>query len=293
MRIIFDECANYVTEASRKRTYEIGSLINMNKYRISKTALALSFSVVSSSVFAGNVAPVQAPAATLPNPVAVASGSDVSLAFPGTFGIASAVAPVSGSGFVGANYVNLRDGVKGAEGDGSVSAGYSLGNPISGVSVTLSASVTGTDPFGDAGSFSLSASRLLRAGGSSATFVGASSSNLAAWGAGSSEEQFSVYTSHLVGFQAGGVEVPLQLVVGYGTSNTRNAADVLEDGAFAGVGIGMTQNISGSISFTETQVNTGFNVSIPNTSASVTVGVYDVTDNTDRQQFSLSVGYGF
>jgi hypothetical protein len=226
-------------------------------------------------------------------PDSLRSSPTAQLAFPGAFGVPSAVAPVSGSGFVGANYVSPRGGVKGADDDGSVSAGYSFGNPISGVSVTLAASVTGIDPFGDAGSFSLSASRLLRAGGSSATFIGASSSNLASWGGGSDEVQYSIYSSHLVGLQARGVEVPLQLVVGYGTKNTRNAAGVLEDGMFAGIGIGLTQNISGSMSFTETQVNTGFNVSIPNTSASVSFGVYDVTDNTDRQQFSLSVGYGF
>ena len=184
-------------------------------------------------------------------------------------------------------------GVEGADGHGSISAGYSLGNPISGLSVTFSTSITGIDPFGDAGSFSLSASRLLRAGGSSATFVGASGSNLGSWGAGSDDVMYSAYTSHLVGFQARGIEVPVQLVAGYGTKNTRNVADVLEDGAFAGVAIGLTPNISGSISFTETQVNTGFNVSIPNTSASVSFGVYDVTDNTERRQLSLSVGYGF
>jgi hypothetical protein len=242
--------------------------------------------VVSLSATAAWAETVQAPVGVLSSPVA-------SLSFPGVFGVPSAVAPKGGSGFAGLTYVNPRGGIAGSGGDASLSAGYTVGNPVENLSVTFGVSITGIDPFGDAGSFSVSASRLLRAGGSSATFVGASASNLANWGAGSDEPEYSAYVSHLAGVQAGGVEIPLQIVLGYGTNNTRNSAGGLDDGAFAGFGVGIAKNLSASVSFTRTQLNAGLTATIPDTSVSASLGVLDATDRNDRQQVSLSVGFGF
>jgi hypothetical protein len=258
----------------------------MNHTATALTTLALAAGFAATAATAQGVEPIQAPAASLASPSAT-------LSFPGTFGVPSAVAPKGGTGFVGLSYVNPRGGIAGNGGDASISAGYSIGNPVDSVSVTFGVSLTGTQPLGDAGSFSISASRLLQAGGNSATFIGASASNLAKWGAGSNDPNYSVYVSHLTGFGTGGVEVPVQLVAGYGTSNTRNTAGGLDNGAFAGIGVGMTQNLSGSISLTRTQVNTGFTLTVPNTSMSTSIGVLDVADNTNRRQLSVSVGFGF
>lgn len=246
---------------------------------ISSLVVSLSAAVVSAET-------VQAPVGVLSSPVA-------SLSFPGVFGVPSAVAPKGGSGFAGLTYVNPRGGIAGNGGDASLSAGYTVGNPVENVSVTFGLSISGTIPFGDAGSFSVSASRLLRAGGSSATFVGASASNLANWGAGSDDPEYSAYVSHLVGVQTGSVEIPMQLVLGCGTSNTRNSAGGLDDGAFAGLGVGVTENLSASVSFTRTQLNAGVTATIPDTSMSMSLGVLDATDRNDRQQVSLSIGFGF
>lgn len=218
------------------------------------------------------------------------------LSFPGTFGVPSAVAPIGGTGFIGATYANPRGGAEGAGGDGDLLAGYSIGNPVTGVSLTFSLAVTGVDPFGDAGSLSLSASRFLRAGDISATFAGVSVSNLAPWGPNAERpEMFSAYVSHLIGAPAGSREIPVQIVAGYGSDNTRrtDGSAVLDDGFFAGIGIGLTPTISGGLSATSTQVNVGASVSIPNTNIGVTIGVLDVMDNTDRQQVSVSFAYGF
>lgn len=254
---------------------------------VSAGVLAATFVLSAGLASAGE--PVQVPQASLPSPVA-------SLAFPGTFGVPSAVAPRDGTGFLGATYANPRGGVSGAGGDGDVVAGIALGNPLDAVSLTFGLAVTGVEPFGDSGSFSITASRLLRAEGASATFIGASISNLFPWGDSSARgETFSAYLSHLVGVDMGGTEVPFQFTIGYGSDNTRSSDGTgrLSDGAFAGVGFGVTETLSASVSATRTQLNVGATLSIPGTSLSTTLGVLDATDNTARRQVSLSVGYSF
>lgn len=241
----------------------------------------------ANQVFADTV--VQAPSSALPRTVS-------SLAFPALFGIPTAVAPKSGKLFAGLTYANPRGGVPGGGGDGDFSAGYSLGNPLDGVSITLGLAVTGLVPFGDAGSLSVTASRLLRAGGKSATFAGASASNLLAWGINSDRsEMYSVYASHLVGLDISSIEIPIQLTVGYGTDNTRSVdgSGRLSDGVFAGVGVGLSESLSVGLSATRTQLNIGATFSIPGLNVSPTFGVFDVTDNTGRRQFTLSAAYSF
>lgn len=255
--------------------------------RLGANFIATTYLLCSSAVFAEG--PTQAPQSSLVSPVA-------SLAFPGTFGVPSAVAPRAGTGFLGATYANPRGGVSGAGGDGDLVAGYALGNPLDAVSLTFGVALTGIDPLGDSGSLSITASRLLRAGGVSATFIGASVSNILGWGDSAGRSAMSsAYVSHLVGANLGGTEVPFQFAVGYGTDNTRSSdgAGRMSDGMFAGVGVGVTENLSASVSATRTQINVGATLSIPETSFSVTAGVLDVTGNTNRRQFSLSTGYGF
>ncbi len=264
----------------------------MVQKKVITTMAALAFGAAATTATADDISLVQSPAGLLSSP-------STSLSFPGMFGVPTAVAAKGGTGFVGLTYVNPRGGFAGAGGDASVSAGYTIGNPVDTVSVTFGVSFTGTQPFADAGSFSVSASRLLQAGGTSATFVGASVSKLGTWGNGPiPDPNYSVYVSHLAGFQAGDVEIPVQFVVGYGSNNTQTNGNapgvgILENGAFAGVGMGLTKSLSGSVSFTRAQMNTGLTVSVPNTSMSASVGIFDVTDNTNRRQLSVSVGFGF
>lgn len=253
------------------------------------TALPLALGLWTESVAAQDVQLVQAP-------VSLQQSPSVQLAFPGVFGAPSAVAARANSGFIGATYANPRGGVAGSGGDGDLVAGYSVGNPLDAVSLTLGLALTGIDPLGDAGSFSLSASRLLRAGGNSATFVGFSASNLLPWGVNKGRpEMYSLYLSHLMGLDMTGYEVPVQFTVGYGTDSTRDGAGsgTLSDGAFVGVGAGLTENLSGSISATKTQLNAGMTYSIADTGISLSIGAMDVTNNTERRQISLSVGIGF
>jgi hypothetical protein len=233
--------------------------------------------------------PSQHPQASLRSPASI-------LAFPSTFGVPTAVAPRAGTAFVGATYANPRGGVRGAGGDGDIVAGYSIGNPIEAVSLTFAVALTGIEPLGDAGSFSISASRLLRAAGNSATYAGLSVSNIAPWGVNKARPaMYSAYMSHLVGLSVGDTEIPLQLTVGVGTDNTRkrDGSGVLQDGAFVGLGVGVTEAISASLSATRTQLNIGASISLKGSPISATIGVLDVTNNTDRRQVSVSVGISF
>jgi hypothetical protein len=238
---------------------------------------------------AGAETAVQAPQTSMMSPVA-------SLAFPGTFGVPTAVAAKNGTFFAGLTLANPRGGVAGAGADGDFVAGYTVGNPLDLVSLTFGVAVTGLSPFGDAGSFSVTANRLVSAGGKSATFVGASASNLLGWGvAGDRDAMLSAYVSHLTSFGIGAAEVPVQFTAGYGTDNTRGADGLaqMDDGMFAGFGVGVTEAVSFGMSATRTQLNVGTTMSFAGTGVSATIGVLDVADNTDRRQVSLSVAYSF
>ena len=252
------------------------------------TVAALGFMSCASIVVAQTTA-VQAPATLNESP-------SKTLSFPSIFGVPSAVAPKSKSFFFGATYATPRAGVSGAGGDGDLVAGYTIGNPIDAVSITFGLAVTGVDPLGDAGALSISASRLLQASGNSATFLGFSVSNVLPWGVNKNrDEMYSFYASHRVGATLGGKEIPLQFTIGYGTDTIRDGSGtgVTSDGAFIGMGIGLTNALSGSISATETQVNAGMTFLVPDAGVSMTLGVMDVFDNTDRQQVAFSVGMSF
>lgn len=261
------------------------TLVNLK----AKAFIAMTGALVGTSAIAQGTVPVQAP------PSLSVSISE-QRAFPNAFGVPTAVAARSGTGFVGATLVNPRSGISGEDWDGDLVAGYSLGNPIDALSLTFGVALTGIDPLGDAGSFSLSASRLLRAGGNSATFIGGSASNLLPWGVNKDRsEAVSLYLSHLVGIKSGSGEIPVQFTVGYGSDVTRSSDGLgnLSDGAFVGIGVGLSETLSGSISATETQINLGMTYTHPGSSVSATLGVLDVGNNTDRRQLSLSIGYGF
>ena len=231
-------------------------------------------------------------------PLVVPAERTTQLAFPSVFGVASAVAAPGGSGFAALSYVNPRGGVTGSDGDGDFSFGYTVGNPIEGVSATVAVNILGLDPFGESGTLSVNFSRLLRAGGNSATFVGLAAGNFLGWGdAENNDTTYTIAASHLVGITtAGGVEIPMQVSVGYGNESTLSddGLGVAGPGAFIGLGVGVTETLSASLSATQTQLNVGFSLSVPQVPGlGLSLGMFDVTDNTNRQQVSLGASFSF
>ncbi|WP_284265256.1 hypothetical protein [Roseicyclus amphidinii] len=231
-------------------------------------------------------------------PLAVQPSPSASLAFPSVFGVGSAVAAPSGTRFVALSYVSPREGISTKDDDGDVSFGFALGNPVSGVSAQVSVNILGLNPFAESGSVSASLSRMLRAGGTSATFASISAGNLLGWGDASGSEPTYVATlSHVQAFPlANGTELPMQFSFGYGSDTTLSddGLGTRGPGAFFGVGMGLTETLAGSISFTRSQINMGFSLSIPQIEgAGLSLGVYDITDNTSRQQVSLGLSFAF
>lgn len=226
------------------------------------------------------------------------SGVTTALAFPSVFGIASAVASPGGSGFVALSYVNPRGGVENAGGDGDMAFGYSIGNPVEYVGATISVNVLGLEPFADSGNVSVSVSRLLRAGGSSATFIGLGVGDLLDWGdANGGSPVYTLTGSHIWSLRGtGGVEVPMQVSLGYGSSTTLSddGRGGISQGGYVGFGVGVTPSLAVSVSATETQLNIGASLSVLDVPGlGFSFGVFDVADNTNRQQLSLGVSFGF
>lgn len=242
---------------------------------------------------AGSAALAQnAGSVTIPPPLTSAANA-TPLAFPSIFGVASAFSSPGGTGFVSLTYATPRSGLSGNGGDGDLAVGYTIGNPLTAVSATFGISIASLDGFGDDGSVFFSLSRALFFGENSATFIGFASGNLLGWGdVQDTQETATLYLSTLTSFN----ETPVQFTVGYGNQSVieDDNTGTLDDGAFVGVGVGVSQNLSLSASATETQLNLGFTATVPGaTGLSVTGGVFDVTDNTDRQQIAVSLGYSF
>lgn len=224
--------------------------------------------------------------------------SPTSLAFPTVFGAASAVASPGGTGFVALSYVNPREGIANRGGDGDLSFGYTIGNPVDAVSATIAVNILGLEPFADSGNLSVSLSRMLRAGGNSATFLSLAAGDLLGWGdAEGGSPVYSITGSHLLAITtASGLEIPMQFSLGYGNETTLSddGRGLISQGAYVGFGVGVTENLAASLSATETQLNVGFSLTIPEIPGlGVSVGMFDVTDNTSRQQLSLGVSFGF
>lgn len=257
---------------------------------------ALSALIIGGSVlFAGQAVANGVDVPTPQEPVLVEPQPERT--FPSVFGVASAFPPPNGTGYVAFNMVNPREGVAGSDADGQLSLGYTLGHPLRGMSVTVSANITGLDPFGDSGSFAISVARFLSVTDNSITMIGGSAGNLGAFGTATvDDEAYSVYVSHLRDVQTGSGILPVQVTLGYGTETTRasDGSGTVGEGVFYGIGLGVTPSLSLSLSGTETQMNFGGTMifdALPG--FSLTGGVYDISDATNRQQVSVTAAFSF
>lgn len=215
--------------------------------------------------------------------------------FSTVYGVPSAVPPRSGTVGLGITYATPRNGIQGRDGDGDLGLSYTLGNPVTGVSLTGGLTVSGLDPFGDAGSFSLSASRMLYAGQDTATFASLSASNLGTWGGATGDDvESAVAFTNIGALSLGSTAMPYTVSLGYGQGSQFDSAGTLEDGLFWGLGLGVVPGLSASVSGSETSVNVGATLLVPGLDGlSVTAGVLDAGDQVNRRQTTVTVGYSF
>ena len=211
------------------------------------------------------------------------------------FGAPSAVPIPSGTAYAALTYATPREAIAGKTADGDLSFGFTGGNPVTGIGLTFGVDITGLDPLGDAGSFSVQASRLLGITETTATFAAISYSGFGGWGAQRGQEKLSIYATTF-GTVGSANPKPYLLTIGYGqdTQYTGFGTGVLEDSIFWGAGIGLTENLSASLSGTTNQVNFGVGVRLLGLeNISISAGVLDVTDAVDRRQTSITIGYSF
>lgn len=252
-------------------------------------ALAVALCCISQTSFA------QTAGASRDGPTQIATGAGQPRRFPSVFGAATAFPSPGGTGFVGLTYANPRGGIEGLGPDGDAAAGYTIGNPIENVSLTFGLAITSLQGFGDSGALSVSAARAVSVGERSLTFAGVSASNLAPWGdARAAPQAYAIFVSHLRSIPTGAGELPVLFTAGYGDQITLDDRGFVGEGAFVGVGLGVARNLSVSLSATQTQLNTGISFGIPELpGVSVAMGIFDVTNNVERRQFSLGISYGF
>lgn len=206
------------------------------------------------------------------------------------FGVPTAGVAASGRIFGSASMVSPRGGVDGAGLDFDTAFGFGIGSETESVGVQVTANVTGTNPFGDAGYFGLKFGRRL-VDGPNPTSAALSISKLAPWGSigNNTDASVTLVVTHLNSFSLGDTEYPVMVTSGYGNQTLGG-----EPGAFLGFGVGLTSNFGMSLSGNVEQINAGVGLSIPGIDGlSISTGFNDITDSNDQRQFSLSVSYSF
>ncbi|WP_425073731.1 hypothetical protein [Sagittula sp. S175] len=257
----------------------------------------LKNSIAAVAMLAGGATAALADQTYTLDPMAVSTQSAGGGLFATQFGAPSAIIAPKNTGFVAAQLVDPRGGIKGSDKDGDISFGYTLGNPVSGVGVMLGMDITSVKAdkdFGDSGSFSLTLSRMLHAGPNSVTFGAITGSGLGGWGSQKNNERASAYVTQMRFYDMGGKTLPVMWTLGYGqdAKYVGNGTSTKEDGFFWAFGVGATDFMSVSMSGTENQANFGLGFRIPGVDGlSMSLGQYDITNNTNRTQTALSVAY--
>lgn len=216
------------------------------------------------------------------------------LGFAPIFGAPSAITSGGSHLSFGLNYVNPRGGVSGAGGDGDMSVTYGFGDPIIGAHFQVSANITSlTNKFGDSGNLELSASRMLFANPNTSIFIGASATGLAPWGDDSDwDPRSSIYISKEGSYLLSDSYIPYELTFGFSEENTLQKNGSLSDGIFYGLGLGITPEISISVSGNATQTNLGTYFYIPDLKGFMfSAGVLDAFNSTESRQLSLTASY--
>jgi hypothetical protein len=184
--------------------------------------------------------------------------------------------------------------------DGSLSAGFGLGNPVKDVGVEVSANISSVSPndFGDSGGIGLKLHRYL--GDSTSVAVGWS--NAIRWGdaTGAKNTIYGVVTKAFP-LQPSNPnnKLPLTVSVGLGSGSFRSkgAIESNENGVnvFGSLGLRVAPQVSLVSSWTGNALNAGVSfVPFKKTPLVVNAVVTDVTSNlTTGRGLSLSAGYSF
>lgn len=202
-------------------------------------------------------------------------------------GIPSGTVAPHGTVFGSLALTDRRAGAALRDNDGSLALGFGLGSAEDGIGVQVTASIASLSRnFGDAGSFSVKASRRIGTG-QWTTYLGVSADYLAPWGAVKGQKtSLTAAITSFTSVRIGQDSYPLMLTFG-GGSHIRNGDK--DPGIFAGVGLGLTPNLAVSAAWTGEALDLGLGVKAPGVEGlSFTFAVNDVTDRKSSRRVTLS-----
>lgn len=208
-------------------------------------------------------------------------------------GIQSATVAPHGVGFAALSLTNKRAPGDNSN-DGSAVLGFGLGDAENSVGVQLNAHITSlTDDFGDSGYLSIKASRRLSAG-QSPVYGSLIFGQLANWGdANPRDANFSAAITRFtwVNNEGSGRAYPLMMTLGAGTDLRNNDTD---PGVFAGIGVGLSENMSASLAWTGESVTVGTGFKIRGLDdIGFGLAIDDALNQVDNRRLILSIGYRF
>ncbi|MBL4915848.1 hypothetical protein [Szabonella alba] len=202
-------------------------------------------------------------------------------------GIPSGTVAPGGMVFGSLALTDRRTGTAIRDNDGSLALGFGLGSAEDGIGVQVTASIASLSrDFGDAGSFSIKASRRIGTG-QWTTYLGASADYLAPWGDVKGQDvSGTVALTSFTSVRIGADVHPLMLTLGGGSHIRNNDND---PGIFAGVGIGLTPHLAASAAWTSEALDLGLGVKAPGVEGlNFTFAVNDVTDRRDSRRVTLT-----
>ena len=172
--------------------------------------------------------------------------------------------------------------------DGSLALGIGFGSAEEGLGVQVTAQITSlTDDFADSGYLGLKVSRRL---GAQPVYLAIQGDHLINWGDSALvDPSAKIALTWFTSVQADGGVYPLMMTLGAGTKVRNTNTD---PGIFAGLGVGLTENIGASVAWTGDYVDLGVGIRV-NDRLSLTAAVEDVFDETNRRRTTFSVNYTF
>lgn len=208
-------------------------------------------------------------------------------------GIQSATVAPHGMGFAALSLTNQRAPGDDSN-DGSAVVGFGLGNAEDRVGWQFTAHITSlTNEFGDSGYLSVKASKRLVAG-ESPVYGSLMFGQLANWGdANPRGETVAAAVTRFSWLNRGDPDraMPMMMTFGVGNDLRNNNRDA---GVFAGIGVGLTENLAASLAWTgeSVTVGTGFRIEgLDNIGFALSVD--DAFNQVDNRRLILSIGVTF
>lgn len=207
----------------------------------------------------------------------------------GIFGIPSGFAAPRGVGFVSGALTNRRDRRATGGFDASLVLGFGFGDARRGIAVTPLVDITSVTPskFGTSGKIGVSLAREVVSGPRWIGSVGLDLGNLVTWGDSKVLDQTWSLAYSAVRPAGPRHAMPLMVSFGYGTGISKRGTD---DGAFAGLGLGVSEYVGVSLGWYGDEAIAGVNLwPDDEKNMQISLGVGDINNRVGGRRLLLSV----